>query len=199
VDLLVCQYDPPGNIAVPSYYAANVRPYGTPVFPALLPQPSPVPPVVPLTSPSPATVDQLVPVPAPTRVPAAPEPTPPRSAPRPTPQKPSNDPWHNAPACSGSPTKSNSVTDSKGRKWGFQRGASCAFKAIRPPQAAPAAPAAKPGQHKTPAVQKRPAGPAGQPKSAWDSAPACRGQPNKYNGVKDNQGKLWGFQNGVSW
>eukprot|EP00775_Hariotina_reticulata_P007003 gene7003-7218_t len=217
-DLLVCQYDPPGNIDAPSYFAANVRPYGTAAPIALLPAASPAAPVVPLTSPTPATTDQLVPVPALPRAPAAPRPTPAKPAARPTPKIPSNDPWQAAPACSGSPTRSNSVTDSKGRKWGFQRGASCAFKAVRTPSAAPAAPAAKPVPRNTPAGQKRPGpaapaakpvprntpagqkrpGPAAQSRSAWDLAPSCLGQPNKYNGVRDSQGKIWGFQNGVS-
>lgn len=83
--------------------------------------------------------------------------------------------WQSSPTCWGVPTPQNSVMDDLGRMWGWQNGASCAYRGIPPLRGAPPAPEVE-----------------------WDSAPTCMFAPTRQNSVPDTKGRLWGWQNSKS-
>ncbi len=74
--------------------------------------------------------------------------------------------WRASPRCIERPSKFNSVMDSRGRLWGWESNASCAFKAAN-------------------AV----------PVYDWITAPRCLGDVVEGTGV-DAAGRLWGFEAG---
>jgi len=83
--------------------------------------------------------------------------------------------WQSSPSCWGVPSPQNSVLDDLGRLWGWQNGASCAYRSIPPLRGS------------TPA-----------PEVAWEAAPACWFAPTRQNSVPDTKGRLWGWQNSMS-
>lgn len=83
--------------------------------------------------------------------------------------------WQSAPTCWGVPTPQTSVLDDMGRLWGWQQGASCAYRSIPPLR----------GVSPAPLVE-------------WESAPTCMFAPTRQNSVPDTNGRLWGWQNSQS-
>ncbi|WIA19659.1 hypothetical protein OEZ85_005590 [Tetradesmus obliquus] len=82
--------------------------------------------------------------------------------------------WAMALTCDFVPTPRNSEPDRSGRLWGWQGGASCAFRSE---------------------------GSDGQPQPVqytWDNADVCKKQPDASNSIPDMTGNLWGWQNGRS-
>ncbi|WIA39941.1 hypothetical protein OEZ86_013373 [Tetradesmus obliquus] len=82
--------------------------------------------------------------------------------------------WAMAATCDFVPTPRNSEPDRSGRLWGWQGGASCAFRSK---------------------------GSDGQPQPVqytWDNADVCKKQPDASNSIPDMTGNLWGWQNGRS-
>jgi hypothetical protein len=82
--------------------------------------------------------------------------------------------WAMAPTCEFVPTPRNSEPDRQGRLWGWQGGASCAFRSE---------------------------GTDGQPQPVqytWDNADVCKQPPDSSNSIPDTTGNLWGWQNGRS-
>ncbi|KAF8070886.1 hypothetical protein HT031_000967 [Scenedesmus sp. PABB004] len=84
------------------------------------------------------------------------------------------DAWARAPACKGAPGAA-AGRDAQGRLWGWEGGASCAYRSA-PAAAAVAAPA----------------------RDAWASAPACKGDARTSTTNKDSAGRLWGWEGGAS-
>lgn len=77
--------------------------------------------------------------------------------------------WDTAPVCKGKPWGSNAVRGADGQLWGYENGASCAFRKAATTQA-----------------------------TMWASAPPCMGIYSYYKPVKDAMGRLWGWENGQS-
>ncbi|GFR49570.1 hypothetical protein Agub_g11617, partial [Astrephomene gubernaculifera] len=77
--------------------------------------------------------------------------------------------WRATPACSQSkPSKLTSVMDSRGRLWGWENNASCAFKDAND-----------------------------APLYDWTTAPRCLGDVSDSSSV-DSEGRLWGWEAGAS-
>jgi hypothetical protein len=83
--------------------------------------------------------------------------------------------YNEAPTCLFPLTRSNSMADDQGRFWSLMDGKECVF---RPAAAAIPRPVAR--------------------SVSWQDAPACVEQPNESNSVADNNGRLWGWQEGES-
>jgi hypothetical protein len=125
------------------------------------------------------------------------------------------------------PTSLNSVSDGNGRLWGWERGASCAFRgnSVSPSQPVSFAAVswqAAPNCYGTPnprtavtddlgrmwgwqdsrscAYKNFPpaAGARFAPEVSWEGAPACAFPPTRDNAVPDSRGRLWGWMNGRS-
>eukprot|EP00775_Hariotina_reticulata_P012914 gene12914-13041_t len=88
------------------------------------------------------------------------------------------DSWGEAPACSYKHTGSNSRRDKLGRPWGYESGASCAFKNGGNAAAGTAASA-----------------PPSTP--SWDKAPDCQYKLTQGNALPDKTGRLWGYDTGT--
>ena len=85
--------------------------------------------------------------------------------------------WRGAPACAGEPGAGvSAVRDSVGRLWGWQGGASCAFKD-----------GDRPVTNADPLVG-----------TTWEAAPRCDFPRIAANSVQDTWGRWWGWQDGVS-
>ncbi|WIA33528.1 hypothetical protein OEZ86_006652, partial [Tetradesmus obliquus] len=84
--------------------------------------------------------------------------------------------WKSAPSCSASPTKQTAVADTMNRLWGFEKNASCAFRA--------------------------PDGNSlyytGYTPLDWGTAAACLHLPNATNSMSDADGRLWGYASGTN-
>lgn len=83
--------------------------------------------------------------------------------------------WLAAPSCWGVPNPRTSVMDDLGRMWGWQDGASCAYKSFPPIRGSSPA-----------------------PEVTWEAAPPCLFTPTRENSVPDTKGRLWGWQNAAS-
>jgi hypothetical protein len=83
--------------------------------------------------------------------------------------------YSEAPTCLFPLTRSNSMADDQGRFWSLMDGKECVF---RPAAAAIPRPVAR--------------------SVSWQDAAACIEQPNESNSVADDNGRLWGWQSGVS-
>ncbi|GLC45798.1 hypothetical protein PLESTF_000656500 [Pleodorina starrii] len=75
--------------------------------------------------------------------------------------------WRASPRCTAAPSKFNSVMDSRGRLWGFELNASCAFKDD-----------------------------GSVPVFDWVTAPRCLGDIEAEDSRVDASGRLWGFEAG---
>jgi hypothetical protein len=84
--------------------------------------------------------------------------------------------WQDAPACIEQPNESNSVADDNGRLWGWQTGASCAFKndSLAPIAIANAAARVAAGG---------PGDAPGMLSVVWEAASSCSFSPNRANAV----------------
>jgi hypothetical protein len=85
-------------------------------------------------------------------------------------------PYAQAPTCNRAPTILNSVADSSGRLWGWEKGQSCVFRAVSVSTTQPVSYAA----------------------TTWQAAPSCTGIPTPQTSVVDDLGRLWGWQYGQS-
>ncbi|GFH19067.1 uncharacterized protein HaLaN_15956, partial [Haematococcus lacustris] len=72
--------------------------------------------------------------------------------------------WESAAACEGLPTVYNSVSDKLSRRWGTQKGVSCAFRDAN-----------------------------GSPLYTWPVAPRCLSSPNIFIAKADALNQLWGW------
>ncbi|WIA09369.1 hypothetical protein OEZ85_008775 [Tetradesmus obliquus] len=102
--------------------------------------------------------------------------------------------WEDAPACEEQPSESNSVADDSGRLWGWQAGASCAFKNEEAAASAAKGDAARVAAPDAAAA----AAEASRVSVVWEAAPSCSFSPNKGNAVPDTYGRLWSWENGRS-
>lgn len=82
---------------------------------------------------------------------------------------PNKQPDVSAPSCTKAPTSLNSVADSSGRLWGWEKGVSCVFRAA----------AVGPSQ------------PVSYAATTWQAAPTCWGVPTPQTSVLDDLGRLW--------
>lgn len=77
-----------------------------------------------------------------------------------------------SPACTASPSVYNSAPDMRGRRWGTESGASCAFK-LGDGQSTPV--------------------------FTWETAPRCLAAPSLFTATaSDARGRLWGYELGRS-
>lgn len=99
-------------------------------------------------------------------------------------------PWDAAPDCTTKPEGANASYDANGRLWGYQDGKSCKFN---PASANATAQAASTAQSSGASASSAAAAQAVA--VSWDAAPACVNTKPE-DGVKDVQGRPWGFENG---
>jgi hypothetical protein len=86
--------------------------------------------------------------------------------------------WDTAVVCNGVPNGETSLMDDEGNLWGWQKGASCSWRGIKP------------------AVVRRGQLPIEMQPMLWEEAMACLASPTVENTMPDAFGRFWGKEEG---
>ncbi|KAF6259764.1 hypothetical protein COO60DRAFT_1269840 [Scenedesmus sp. NREL 46B-D3] len=88
--------------------------------------------------------------------------------------------WDTAPVCEGAANGETALMDGRGQLWGWQGGASCSWRGVRP------------------AAVRRGQLPIEMLPTLWEHAPACLAEPLVEGTLPDAFGRLWGEEGGGS-